>query len=110
MENSISSLESKINSASTPKEKVDLKILLAAEVRSINILRSLEISSEVIELSREIPYPEGAALGYRNAGISSRLLAKYDDAFEYFEKALDIYNELKDEMGKARVYNSIGNR
>jgi signal transduction histidine kinase len=109
MENSISSLESKINSASTQKEKVDLKILLAAEVRSINIIRSLEISNEAIELAGEISYPEGAALAYRNAGISSRLLAKYDDAFQYFEKALDIYNELNDEMGKARVYNSIGN-
>ncbi len=109
MENSISSLESKINSASSQKEKIDLKILLAAEVRPINIIRSLELSSEVIELSKEISYHEGTALGYRNAGISSRLLSKYDDAFQYFEKALDIYNELNDEMGKAKVYNSIGN-
>lgn len=109
MENQISSLESKINSASSQKEKINLKLLLAKEIRPINILRSLELSKEVIALSSAISYPEGAALGYRNAGINSRLLSNYDDAFQCFEKALEIYNELHDEAGKAKVYNSIGN-
>ncbi|HMQ78371.1 MAG TPA: tetratricopeptide repeat-containing sensor histidine kinase [Ignavibacteria bacterium] len=109
MENQISSLEAKINCSSSPIEKIHLKILLAGEIRAINIAQSLEICKEVISLCNEFSYPEGAALGYRNAGVSCRLLSRYDEAFEYFGKALDIYNELNDESGKAKVYNSIGN-
>ena len=37
------------------------------------------------------------------------MLSNFDEAFQYFEKALEIYNELNDSMGKARVINSIGN-
>lgn len=109
MESKISILESKLDSVTDKKEVIELKLHLAAETRPVNIIRSLELSIEVIALSNEISYDEGAALGYRNAGVSSRLLAKYEDAFEYFEKALDIYSKLNDEHGKAKVYNSIGN-
>jgi len=109
MESKISILESKLDSVTDKKEAIELKLHLAAEIRPVNINRSLELSIEVIALSNEISYDEGAALGYRNAGVSSRLLARYEDAFEYFEKALDIYSKLNDEHGKAKVYNSIGN-
>ncbi len=109
MESKISILESKLDSVTDKREVIELKLHLAAEIRPVNIIRSLELSIEVIALSNEISYDEGAALGYRNAGVSSRLLAKYEDAFEYFEKALDIYSKLNDEHGKAKVYNSIGN-
>lgn len=109
MEDSISTLETRISSATDQREKINLKNLLAESLRPVNIVQSLEISNEVIELGKEYSYPEGTALGYRNAGICSRLLSNYDDAFQYFEKALEIYNELNDPMGKARVINSIGN-
>jgi signal transduction histidine kinase/Tfp pilus assembly protein PilF len=109
MENRISELESKLSSVSGKKEEIELKLLLAAEIRPVNIVKSLELSNEAIALSREISYDEGIALGYRNSGVSSRLLAKYEDAFEYFEKALEIYSKMNDPLGKAKVYNSIGN-
>lgn len=109
MESRISDVEPKLSSVSTAKEEIDLKLFHAAEIRPVNILKSLQLSNEAIAASLEIAYDEGAALGYRHSGVSSRLLAKYDDAFEYFEKALDIYNRLNDPHGKAKVYNSIGN-
>lgn len=85
------------------------KLRHAAELRKTNIIGSLKLCREVISESQSINYPEGTALAYRNAGISSRLLSNYDDAFQYFEKALDIYNLLSDKTGKAKVLNSIGN-
>ncbi|MEO8514421.1 MAG: tetratricopeptide repeat-containing sensor histidine kinase [Ignavibacteria bacterium] len=109
MENQISDLESQICSTTDQREKINLKNILAESIRPVNIIQSLEISNEVIELGKEISYSEGTALGYRNAGICSRLLSNYDDAFQYFEKALEIYNDLNDPLGKARVINSIGN-
>ena len=68
MENNISALETRISSATDQREIINLKNLLAESLRPVNIVQSLEISNEVIELGKEYPYPEGTALGYRNAG------------------------------------------
>lgn len=109
MENQISGLESKINEAVEQKEKILLQNQLASALRPVNIVRSLQISNEVIRIAKTISYPEAMADGYMNAGICSRMLSKYDDAFQYFEKALEAYSEINDPMGKAKVINSIGN-
>ena len=109
MESQIPILESELNSVSDPVVKVNLLNKLSDAVRPVNIERSLALSTESIELAKSISYREGLALAYRKSGVSSRLLSKYDDAFQYFEKSLEVFNELNNSLGKARVINSIGN-
>ena len=109
MSNSNSKFDSELSLVSDPKEKVVLLNRFAESVRSSSIEQSFKFSSESIELAQQIPFQEGLAKAYWNSGICSRLLSKYDEAFEYFEKALMIYNDINDLMGKARVINSIGN-
>lgn len=109
MENHISGLELELSSETENKKKIDLKNLQASSLRPVNIVKSLETSLDAIKMGKEISYLKGTALAYRNAGVCSRMLSNYDDAFQYLEKALEIYNGLNDLMGKARVINSIGN-
>src|SRR4030095_15178008 len=109
MDNQISFLETKISLTTDKKESIVLKNRLAIALRHLNAAQSLQISNEVISLAKTVSYPEGIAEGYTNAGVCSRVLSKYDDAFQYFEKALEIYTEINDPMGKARVTNSIAN-
>jgi signal transduction histidine kinase/Tfp pilus assembly protein PilF len=109
MEDLISALEAEINKASDTENKIDLMNRLSDAVRPGNIEKSLSISIETIELAKSVSYREGLAQAYRKSGISSRLLSRYNDAFQYFEKALEVFNEINDTVGKARVINSIGN-
>lgn len=109
MEDLISALEAEIGKTSDTENKIDLMNRLAEAVRPGNIEKSLSISIETIELAKSISYKEGLAQAYRKCGISCRLLSRYDDAFQFFEKALEVFSEINDPVGKARVINSMGN-
>jgi signal transduction histidine kinase len=109
MANKISQIESELETIADPKEKVIYINQAAESIRAMNIEESMKLSAESIKLAQKISHKEGLARAFWNSGICARLLSKYDEAFGYFEKALAIYEETGDLMGKAKVINSIGN-
>jgi signal transduction histidine kinase/Tfp pilus assembly protein PilF len=109
MDDLISALEAEIKSATDTEHKINLMSRLSDALRRVNIEKSLAVSLETVELAKSISYKEGLAHAYRKSGISCRILSRFDDAFQYFEKALEILNELNDKLGKAKVIQSIAN-
>src|SRR5512139_893182 len=89
-------------------EHTDKLIQQATEVRRTNISLSLKLSLEAISQSTDLNYKEGLAKANLSAGICSRLLSAYEDAFHYYNEALRLFKDLGDKKGESRALNSIG--
>ena len=102
-------IENKIIYNIQETEHVDKLIEQSVIARKTNISLALQLSLQAVKLSCEQQYTEGLAKSNLEAGICSRLLSNYGDAFIHYNEALKIYRKLGDKKGESRTYNTIGN-
>src|SRR5205085_1450562 len=105
----LETLREKIEQTTDISEKVDLMNLYSEKLRLNNIESSLKSIKDTIELAKDSVNKKGLGRAYWNYAISCRLLAMYDEAFQNFNRALLVYDEINDLGGKARVLNSMAN-
>src|SRR5437870_11615770 len=71
-------------------DNVDLKNKLAEDTLKANPRKALELSKEAIREAEALSYKKGIARASMNAGVASRSLSSFDEAFKYCEKAVSL--------------------
>jgi len=66
-------------------------------------------ANKALELAKKLNYKAGMAESYRVMGIGYYYQDKSIEAIHSYLNALNIFQEIKDLSGEARVYNNIGN-
>lgn len=105
----IRDLEEKVQNETSPERRADMLNDLAWELRHLDVRRSLELSLEAGDLSRSASYAKGEAYSLRNEAYCRSHLTQNKGALDLCERALGIFEQLKDEFGQASVWNIIGN-
>lgn len=65
--------------------------------------------TKALNTSIKSKYNIGIAQSYTYLGQLKSTLSSYDSSLEYFQKALQIYEELNDKEASASIYDNIGN-
>lgn len=70
---------------------------------------TVDDAEKALKIALSIGYTRGIAEAYRIKGIGEYYLNRPDSALNRYFDALTQYEKLRDEGGKAKVYNNIGN-
>lgn len=65
-------------------------------------------SRQSLELAKVGDFPSGLAMAYKILGVVHLRRNEYDDAWEAFDKALKLFEQLDDKKRIAKIYNNIG--
>jgi len=104
----IASLEKKLNTNLSPKERVETLNLISREHTFVNAVKALEYAKEAFKLSSEIGDLMGKANAYRNMGSIYSYNESYFNGIDYLQKAMDIFSSKNDSVGIANCYISLG--
>jgi tetratricopeptide (TPR) repeat protein len=66
-------------------------------------------AKKALELAIKLDFKKGQAEAYRVQGIGEYYLNRPDSALNRYFDALNLFEKIKDDMGKAKVFNNIGN-
>ncbi|MFN7911210.1 MAG: SpoIIE family protein phosphatase [Bacteroidota bacterium] len=102
-----SELETKIFSLSNSLEKIDAINQLAFEIRNSDTPRSISLSKQSQELSILLNYPNGNATSLANEGFCYVQITDYELALEKLFAALNIFEEQKNALGRAKVHYNL---
>lgn len=90
------------------KDKIDQLNKQAWENRVTNSTQAHVLSSGAFELAESIDYTKGKAEGYRTFAFSLIRLSKHQEALEYCEKALALFESLNNLDGQTSVLEYYG--
>lgn len=98
-------LEEQLAVLTDPKERIDLENHIAFGMRDSDARNSIEKSHQVLELANSLtpPYLKGIADAHYNIGTKHTLTGNPDIGLPHLHKAEEIYIELNDPLGMARV-------
>lgn len=101
-------LKERYEKASSEKEKIDLMIDMALEVRNDDPEKALIMAEEIIERSENINYPAGIGNGLNHKGACYWLMGEYEDGLDELTEAYGIAREIQDKTLEAKVLNNFG--
>lgn len=102
-------LQETYQSLTDEKERIDLLVDMAVEIRSFDVERTSEMADEILIRSQKANYKRGEGRGYNLKGSCYWLQGDYDQGLEVLHKASDIAKQVKDRRLEARVLNNFGN-
>ena len=114
MPDTIAALEKQLSVASDTKEKVDLRIKLAMELRFQDLPRAVAICEDAVEMASlvtangRIEYEEGAAESFYTLGNLCLQSSDYNQAFTHFSSAMELFQKLEKPIQYAKTINSMG--
>src|SRR5690554_5652747 len=73
-----------------------------------NPRKSITLADELIQMSDEIDYQIGVAVGNSSKGTAYYYLSQYDSSLLFHNISLDISTQINDKVGIATSYNNIG--
>ncbi|GAA4087704.1 tetratricopeptide repeat protein [Mucilaginibacter panaciglaebae] len=77
--------------------------------RLTNPKETVEDAERALSLANKLDYKRGMAEAYRIKGIGEYYLNRPDSALKLYFDALNQFDKINDERGRAKVYNNIGN-
>lgn len=105
-QNKIDSIKLVLSSAKEDTMKVLTLIELSRQFKSGDTARIY--LKQATALSEKINYPKGAALAFKNIGITYYGEGKKDLVLENWNKSLEVYKSIKDSSGIANLMSNIG--
>lgn len=88
--------------------RIDLLYQLCIQYVATDAEKVKQIASEIIQSSELINYKDGLADGYTVMGIYYNHKGDFRKCIEMHQQALDIANQLKDDIRITRSYNELG--
>ncbi len=82
---------------------------LSWEIKYTDSKRALELSRQAREMAEGLVYLKGMAYALRNSAACHWFFASYDDALSDALEALRLFEEIRDEHGRAHAMNIVGN-
>ena len=104
------SFDSLLNISKTgqPKQQVDALNALAKLVVYDKPEEAKQYAQVSINIAKAISYDDGLGDAYNRIGIAYDVSGKYDSSIFFYEKALLIYNRLKNMKGRGSALNNLG--
>jgi tetratricopeptide (TPR) repeat protein/anti-sigma regulatory factor (Ser/Thr protein kinase) len=90
------------------EEKVKVLIGLSANYLRISPEQSHEYANQALQYSKDINYERGIATSNNVIGVGYSNQGEYMKALTYHERALEIFNKLKDTAAIGVTFNNIG--
>lgn len=110
MENEAGQIREKLNSVViTPFERVNLLNQLAVSINAKAPAEALKLSLEAAEQAASIGDSLGEADALLHAGVACYTERKFDEAENYYKKALSAFEKLNDDPKKGAVLARLGN-
>lgn len=81
---------------------------LTWQYRLVDGDKAIAYGNKAVLLGKETGYLKGIAQAYNDLGIIYYDKEQYDTAVHLYEQAVQMRNQLKDELGVAKLYNKIG--
>ncbi|MFT4060967.1 MAG: ATP-binding protein [Edaphocola sp.] len=94
--------------AETEKEKIDLLVDMALELRNDDTEKAMVMAEEIIERSEAIGYMSGIGNGLNHKGACYWLMGEYEDGLDELTAAYVIAQEIQDKTLEAKVLNNFG--
>jgi signal transduction histidine kinase/CheY-like chemotaxis protein/HPt (histidine-containing phosphotransfer) domain-containing protein len=101
-------LQQQYHTLTDERERIDILIRMAMEVRNFEVERAIDMAEEIIERSRAINYTLGVGRGLNLKGWCNWRLGEYEDGLELLQQAYAIAREAHNEALEARVLNNFG--
>jgi signal transduction histidine kinase len=113
MPDKIAALEHQLANTSELREKVELRIQLAMELRFGNLDRAIAMCEDAEEMAAQmtsdgLAYQEGVAKSKFTLGNLYLQASEYNQAFAYFSSALDLYGRMDKQIEVGNVLNAMG--
>lgn len=70
--------------------------------------KATSLSREALKLAQELGYRKGEAYAYKNIGMVYYYRGSYVETLDYWNKALSIFESIKDDFGAANMLGNIG--
>ena len=88
--------------------KIDRLNKQAWEIRVNDSVQAHVMCKEAVDLAERIDYAKGKAEGYRTIGFCLIRLSKHQEALEYLDKSLPLFELLNDLNGQAAIFAFYG--
>lgn len=92
----------------TDTSEINALLKRSENFRYLNPDSAIILAREAIELSNNLNYEAGKAVGFKILGSVSWDRTQFSQALEYFNFALTVYKEEKDTLGVSSIQNNIG--
>lgn len=102
------SLQLKLSQSKSEKEKVDLMNKIAGNLRYNQIEKGLGYGKQALSSANRIAYKEGAAKALHNIGLLYYYKGDYIMALEYYLRAKNVFDQIKNIKGTSDTESSIG--
>jgi adenylate cyclase len=70
--------------------------------------KAMNLALKAKELASELNYPKGEAYALKNIGLMYYLKGRYAETLQYWNQSLDIFQDIKDDVGIANTLSNIG--
>src|SRR5262245_3812050 len=90
------------------QDKIDLLNQQAWDVRVSDTTRAYDLSKEALTLARDINYTKGLAEGLRTFGFTHIRLSKNNEALQYSQEAMRLFESMNDLRGQGTIYEYYG--
>lgn len=101
-------LKRQYNLSTDEKEKVDLMIEMALEIRMDDTEKAMTLAEEIIKRSEDVNYVLGIGHGLNHKGACYWLMGEYEDGLDELTAAHAIALEIGNKDLEARVLNNFG--
>lgn len=98
----------RVVSTGSREQQVDALNLLANIVVDDKPEEAKRYAARSIQLAEKINYKPGLGDAYNRIGIAYDISSKYDSSIYFYEKALVIYNDIKNLRGRGSALNNLG--
>ncbi len=102
------SLITEIQDLPNDSNKVKSLLILSKDLFGTDPKRSIQISQEALETSRELDFNPGKALALKNIGIGHYISADYYEALKYWGLAKEVYSEIGNQVGVSNMLSNMG--
>lgn len=99
----IDSIKKVLSVAKEDSLKVNSLLALSREFFSISPQEAISYATDARDLAQKIDYKKGLAYSYKNIGIVYYMQANYVESLGNYDKALAMFDSLKDKSGVANI-------
>ncbi len=104
----IDSLEKVLNSLPEDTIRVNFLCDFSFEIYTSSPEKAEQYALEAIEIGEKLSYKKGVAEGYTALALSFYVRGNHASAYENYQKALELYRDLNEQIEVGKILNNIG--
>ncbi|MGC4037424.1 MAG: adenylate/guanylate cyclase domain-containing protein [Chitinophagaceae bacterium] len=102
------SLKKVLSTMKDDTSKVKLLLKIGIQYRSTDPQSAVPYTQQAVNLSTQLGYDEGLALGYKFTGLALYDQGKFIDAMDNYNHSLQVFERMTNKVGVSNIQNNIG--